>query len=435
MNVIHALAWYFPESTGGTEVYVSDLVKELGLLGVESCVVAAGRASADYEHEGVAVHRYPYGPADVATVRGLRAPRKLDTFTAWLGSQTRGVYHQHSWTASCGLHHLVAAKLLGFSTVLTIHVPGNICLRGTMMEFGAVPCDGRVESERCADCWSHARGVPRSLSKLVSRVPSTLSHAAYVSCISNRFVTALAAREFATNRRHEIETMSKAADRIVAVCGWLASALFRNGVAETKTLVNRQGVDRKFIGAENRPRDKEKFRLGFLGRCDPVKGLHVLIDALSRLPRDIPLALVIHAIANGEEEQRLRDRLIAQTANDPRIKFLPALQRSEVSDTLTTFDMLAVPSQWLETGPLVVLEAQACGVPVLGSDLGGVAELVTHGVDGHLVDFADPAAWAEAILAAVSGTLPCLQQPRPLRPIRTMADVASDMAALYAELV
>ena len=46
---------------------------------------------------------------------------------------------------------------------------------------------------------------------------------------------------------------------------------------------------------------------------------------------------------------------------------------------LAGFDMLAVPSQWQETGPLVVFEAQALGVPVLGSDLGGIAELITPG--------------------------------------------------------
>ena len=45
---------------------------------------------------------------------------------------------------------------------------------------------------------------------------------------------------------------------------------------------------------------------------------------------------------------------------------------------MANFDLLAVPSQWMETGPIVVLEAHAVGTPVLGANLGGIAELVHH---------------------------------------------------------
>jgi len=149
------------------------------------------------------------------------------------------------------------------------------------------------------------------------------------------------------------------------------------------------------------------------------------------LPLDLNFELVIRAVANTEEDRRHRDVLVRKTAADPRITFLPPIAREEVPIVLAAFDMLVVPSQWQETGPLVVLEAQACGVPVLGSNLGGIAELVTPGVDGHLVDFSDSAAWATAIRAAVTGTLPCLRKPRTPRAVRTMADAAQEMAALY----
>jgi len=155
---------------------------------------------------------------------------------------------------------------------------------------------------------------------------------------------------------------------------------------------------------------------------------------VARLPRDLPLEVFVHAVANGEEERRLRDSLMAKTATDPRIKFLPPVPHQELPAVLADFDMLAVPSQWLETGPLVVLEALACGVPVLGSNLGGIAELVTSGVDGELVPFSDQEAWAEAIRAAVAGKLACLKRPSLRRPVRTMADAARDMAAVYAGL-
>ncbi len=58
-------------------------------------------------------------------------------------------------------------------------------------------------------------------------------------------------------------------------------------------------------------------------------------------------------------------------------------------DTLASYDATVVPSQWLETGPLIVLESFAAGTPVIGSNLGGVAELVSHDRDGWLVPHAD----------------------------------------------
>jgi len=434
MNVVHALAWYFPDSTGGTEVYVSGLADELTAVGVSSSIAAAcdGEQSLDYVRHDVAVHRYPFAAGKPAATRAKPSPQNFDDFVGWLQRQPRGIYHQHSWTPSCGLYHLNAAKSLGFRTVLTIHVPGNTCLRGTMMEFGAVPCDGRVEVERCASCWSQERGLSRSAAHVLARMPQAISRAAYRSGAASRFVTALGARELAAERRRQIGAMANAADRIIAVCAWLKDALWRNGIAADKLVLSRQGVERRFSARPMAQRgNKDTFRLGFLGRCDPIKGLAVLLDAMDGLPRDIPLEVAIYALANTEEEQLYRDTLRARAAGDPRIKFLPPVARAELPAVLAGFDLLAVPSQWMETGPLVVLEAQALGVPVLGSDLGGIAELVTPGIDGHLVPFADSSAWAGAIRKAVAGALPCLHKTNAPRAVRTMADVARDMAALY----
>jgi glycosyltransferase involved in cell wall biosynthesis len=438
MNVIHTLAWYFPESTGGTEIYVAELVKELRAFGVAGRIAAprAGRQPSDYVHDGVDVYRYAFAEGtELATARSERPPQNFQAFVAWLNKQPRGIYHQHSWTTSCGYYHLSAAKSLGFKTVLTVHVPGNICLRGTMMEFGRDPCDGRVEAVRCASCWAQGRGLPRAVASVLSRVPRAISHAAYQSGAENRLLTALSARELAAARQRQIAMMAGASDRVVVVCDWLAQALRKNGIAKEKLVLNRQGVGRDFITGETGQRGStDKFRLGFLGRCDPVKGLHVLLDAVKRMPRNIDFELIIHTLANTEPERRYREALIMKAAGDPRISFMPPVARADLPAVLGSFDMLAVPSQWQETGPLVILEAQAVGVPVLGSNLGGIAELVSPGLDGYLVAFSDPEAWADAIGKAVTGVRPSIGKIRTPRPVRTMADVGRDMAALYAEV-
>ena len=99
------------------------------------------------------------------------------------------------------------------------------------------------------------------------------------------------------------------------------------------------------------------------------------------------------------------------------------------------YDVVAVPSQWLETGPLVVMEAFAAGVPVLGSNLGGIAELVRHGTDGLLVTPRSVEAWRIA-LETVCEDRALLERLRAgIREPRSMAEVSHDMSKLYGRLI
>ena len=85
----------------------------------------------------------------------------------------------------------------------------------------------------------------------------------------------------------------------------------------------------------------------------------------------------------------------------------------------------------LETGPLVVLEAFAAGVPVLGSDLGGIAELVRAGTDGVLAAPGSLAAWRDALARLAGDPAEVARLRAGVRPPRTMAAAAAEMEALY----
>jgi glycosyltransferase involved in cell wall biosynthesis len=89
----------------------------------------------------------------------------------------------------------------------------------------------------------------------------------------------------------------------------------------------------------------------------------------------------------------------------------------------------------LETGPLVALEAFAAGVPVLGANLGGIAELVRDGVDGILVAPDDPVAWATTIRQLADNRQVIGVLRTGIAPPRTMDGPADDMAKLYAVIL
>ena len=434
IKAIQAAGFFFPDSTGGTEVYVGGLAHELLRLGCESTILAPARdlAAQSYEWQGLPVRRYPWDHAgNRAIISGARPHVGFDHFLELLDQAQPGIYHQHSWTGGCGQHHLRAAKKRGFRTVTTVHVAGNVCLSGTMMRMGAQVCDGRIDEYACSKCWAMGqKGIPAAIAGPLTRISRSAAHGDLPVLGSlSRLTSAF------DGHRDGFALMVANSDRIVAVCRWLYDALLLNGVAPEKLVLCRQGVGDS-PGARRKPPRQlgQALRVGFLGRYDPIKGLHVLLRALRSLPAALPIELCVHGVANGPAEADYAALMRKAAGADPRIRFLAPIARDGIRDALAGFDVLAVPSQVLETGPLVVMEAHAAGTPVLGSDLGGISELVTPGDTGWLIAHDSVDAWAAA-LARLCEPRDSTMDANPALPNRTMHEVARETLDLYRGLL
>ncbi len=440
MKVLQATAWYPPRHMGGTEMYVAGLVSGLRARGVDARVatpVEEGR-TVDYDFDGVPVRTYPVDaeprPGELA---GCAPHAGFDAFVRLLKEERPDIYHQHSWTRGLGAFHLKAAHDLGVPTVLTVHTPNTNCLSGTMMRFGAQPCDGRILTQRCAACWSTSRGAPRILAEAVSRAPDGWARFAARGAKPGRLTTALSARALARRRRREFDEMLANADRIVAVAQWLRQTLIDNGAPEDRVLLSRQGVEvalQQALRSHPLTPAPGPLRLGYLGRWHPTKGVDILIRAVRALPADIQVRLVIRGVSAGEEERVYEQAQRSLIGNEPRISIEPAVSREAVADVLRELDALAVPSQWLETGPLVVLEARAAGLPVLGSAIGGIAELVQCGPYDRLLPPFEVVSWSRAI-AELARDVEQVRAARAPAMVRDMSEATADMADLYRSLV
>jgi glycosyltransferase involved in cell wall biosynthesis len=374
----------------------------------------------------VSAFTYPVNHLPSAAERWGAAHGRFEEFVALLKAHRGGIYHQHSWTRGLGQHHLRAARELGLTTLVTVHTPSNLCLRGSMVRFGSITCDGHIEAGRCGACWAHARGAIRPVAELLSRIPVDTPLRR-----GGRLATAFSARGLAAEKRRDFEEMVQNADRVIAVCQWLYDALLLNGVPREKLVLSRQGLPDGFTVSRHRDvQNHGPQRLLYLGRWHPSKGVHILIEAMRRTERELPIELTVYGIAAGAEEEAYREQVQRLAARDARIRFLPPLPRDHLAAAIAEYDVLLVPSLWLETGPLVVLEAMAAGLFIVGSRLGGIAELVREPEAGLLLPHADVAAWAEAI-AKLAGRRRVRREPRE---VRTMDIVAQEMADLYASL-
>jgi len=224
-------------------------------------------------------------------------------------------------------------------------------------------------------------------------------------------------------------------DHIVAIAELVRERLLRNGVPAAKITTCRSGRTQA-AGATLKTmpgagaHEPGPLRLAFLGRLYPDKGLHVLVEALLKLPA-LPVKLDIYGVVQERASELYKANLVKRAAGDSRISFLPPLPQEDVVARLAEYDALAVPSQWMETAPLVVFDAFAASIPVIGADRGGIAELVEHERNGLLVEPSSVAAWAAAIDKLARDRELLRRLRAGVRPPRTMAAVAREMHNLY----
>jgi glycosyltransferase involved in cell wall biosynthesis len=154
----------------------------------------------------------------------------------------------------------------------------------------------------------------------------------------------------------------------------------------------------------------------WVGRLQPWKGVDVALRAL----REIPQA---HLMIVGDGETRADlERLAQELGLAERVRFLGALPRERLPSIYAAADLLLATSFASETFGIGLVEAQACGLPVVASRFGGFPEVIDEGHTGLLVPPRDPTA-----LAAAVRTL--LNDPERRR---AMADAAPGWAAQFS---
>lgn len=440
MKIVQGLGWYFPDSLGGTEVYVAAVSRRLRAMGHEVAIVApqAG-ASAErrYEHDGVPVYRYPV-PAEVtrAEAQGSATVRGAERLHRWLAAERPDVVHLHTFVSGLGLPELRVARDIGARTVVTTHSSslGYLCARGDLMRWGAALCDGICVASKCSACVLDQRGLSRPMARAVGALPPPLARAFHH--VRGPAGTALGMSEvIRANRRRQRELLDLA-DWFVVLTGAARAILLNNGFDGRKIAVNRLGVafEREAPAAPaagsgtGRP-----VTVAYVGRFDPLKGVEVLARAVRLLPSDTPIVVEFRGPVSTAAERAMVARVRRIVSGDPRVRFAPAVPHAQILDLLRGYDVVCCPAVCLEGGPTVALEAHAAGTPVVGSRIGGLAELIDDEVNGRLTPPGDAAALASALRDLARAPEATIDRWRErLPPPRTMDDVTDEYLPLYA---
>jgi len=208
--------------------------------------------------------------------------------------------------------------------------------------------------------------------------------------------------------------VAQIADRIIAATPAEKSQLVRYLHADpAKISIVPPGVDLHRFHPINRVEAKARLNIPcgehtilFAGRIEPLKGIDTLLQAMSILQERHPAA-VEHcdvAIIGGNpwadtldaEMARLQALRVELGIHD-MVTFLGAKDQEILPSYYAVADMVVMPSHYESFG-MVALEAMAMGTPVIASEVGGLAHLIQHSINGFHVPSRDPEALAERIL-------------------------------------
>ncbi|UNK69722.1 glycosyltransferase [Microbacterium sp. H1-D42] len=202
--------------------------------------------------------------------------------------------------------------------------------------------------------------------------------------------------------QREVKTAYREADLILAVSEYIAGIAVQGGASPDRVRVHYQGVDTDIFAPSPAVDEAGTRRLLFVGRLVDVKGVFDLLTASSAVIDDHPHELVF--VGDGPARAGLEE-----AARDlPHVHVLGGRASAEVRDLLHSAHALALPTRIngraREAAGLVLLEAQACGVPVIAYDSGGTSEMMEADVTGWLAPEGDVAALQERLAESLSQT-------------------------------
>lgn len=358
---------YPPMAIGGAEIAVHQEAKLLQEQGLQVAIFAGELDNhrdryclREDVYEGIPVHRVCLHSRDYsADFFNFYHGDVHQHFEAFLDTFAPDVVHFHNLTGlSASL--IRAVKRRGVRAVMTLHDHWGFCLKNTLLKQGTDICQ---DFTRCADC------LPLITDEEWANVPVGM-------------------------RRSYLSYQLAAVDSFISPSRYLADAYSHAGIAREKIQVIDNPLKLEDFRQVSRTRDK-RIRFSFVGYLGDHKGVHTVVQALSLLNGQGP-ELHLNIVGSGEKRGVLEQQ-VADLAAGHSVRFWGRVNHAQMHEVYRETDVLILPSIWPENQPLSIMEAMASRIPVIGSRIGGIPELVADGETGYLFAPGDAADLAQKI--------------------------------------
>jgi len=304
---------------------------------------AAGHEVIAYTRDNDEIARYAVARHAALAAHTLWNRSSYDDIKRLIQRERPEIAHFHNTFPLISASGYYACHSAGIPVVQTLHNPRLMCPAATLYRNDSL----------CRDCVGKLLAWPG------------VFHACYRH---SRLQTAVVASMLALHRM--LGTWETQIDTYIASTEFYRGMMIEAGLPPKKITVKPH-----FVAHDPGPRDGRGDFALYIGRLAPEKGVHTLLDAWSGLT-DVPLKI------RGDGPLLP----VVERAADPNfsnIQVLPRVQREEMATLIKGARFLVWPSLgYYETFGLVAIEAFSCGVPVIASGVGAMAEVVSHGRTG-----------------------------------------------------
>lgn len=205
-------------------------------------------------------------------------------------------------------------------------------------------------------------------------------------------------------RKHRYQGYFGLVDQFVAPSDFLRQRYIDWGIAPERIVTIENGqADRDPLPPRPLVPGETRNRFGFFGQINPFKGVNVLLRALNDLPKEErrKIVLEVHGSNLEGQTQAFQDEIGAlrkRLEKDGTLQWIGPYEPFQMESRMANVDWVVIPSIWWENSPMVIQEAFTLGRPLVGSDIGGMAEKITDGVDGVHVPVGNANAWGRTLL-------------------------------------
>ncbi len=351
MKILQVIHGFPPYYMAGSEVYTYNLTKELSknhevyvFTRIENPFLPAYEYI-DEVYKGLKIRRINKPQRDYSLEDKYKDSNIDHLYRQYVKKINPDIVHiQHLSHLSTNIINITKDEL-DIPIVFTIHDFWMYCVRGQLIQSNNTICNG-PEIKKCSNCLYYLHTNPEEVRKY----------------------------------REHMENIIRKIDIFLAPSKFIKQFYEKMNVPSERIVYSRYGFRKDLIKFRKRIfHSNDKISFGFVGRIIPTKGIHILIKSFASIKNKNDAKLLIYGDA-GKAYQFLKDLA------DENTYFKGKFDNDDIDHVLDAIDILIVPSIWYENSPLVIQEAFLKGIPVITSNIGGMAELVKDGVNGFLFD-------------------------------------------------
>lgn len=406
MKILLASHLFFPGHRAGTEVLTLELARSLRRKGHDVHIVTCTRHDeidaenmpwlTEEEYDDFRVSHINFGIKNnkLSVMHHIESPARLNLLANIVNRLSPQIVHFHH-TNGFSAAAIPKIKLLGIPVFYTATDFWAICTRTTLFrpQDNSV-CSGPETPAKCLSCanpklpnWL-ARAAIAASNGATAKISSTITQ---IFSLKNRLI--------------HITGYLNAADRIITATNFQAGMLTDYGIDKKSIHIVPYGVRLGDLPSQAELPDvfdiNNRLKIIFIGSLIPIKGLHILLEALCKLSREkldcIDLKIFGEAPDNNDDYNTLLKEYVSRL--EGVAEFSGTFRHDEIGAVMRSAHLCVVPSIWYENAPLVLCAAIAAGTPVLVSKMSGMTEIIQEGNNGISFQAGDSGGLATTLMS------------------------------------